>query len=129
MTGVTPLRREPVEYVLEHWAPVQLMNHVLRSNWRTHQQLKEAWRDAGTLLGKSLPKLQIVEIDVEHYAGKEIKRLPDCLACAPSVKAFIDGLVIAGVVADDSTRYVNSVTLEPPKRGPKSGLRFYIREV
>jgi len=55
-------------------------------------------------------------------------RPQDVGACNPSVKAAIDGLVDAGVLPDDSSMFVRSITYLPAKTD-KNSLVIYIRGV
>lgn len=53
----------------------------------------------------------------------------DPAACAPHVKAAVDGLVDAGVLSDDDGDRVRSVTFNPPEVVGHNGLRLEIQEV
>lgn len=81
------------------------------------------WRDTAMLLAiqARIPK-RLPQIDVTVQARYGSRRSPsDCDATAPSVKGVIDGLVRAGVIADDCPPYVASVTYRAPLVG--TGLR------
>lgn len=52
----------------------------------------------------------------------------DVAACAPAVKAAIDGLVDAGVLDDDSPQYLTEVVFRPPWVCGADGLRLTIEE-
>ena len=53
-------------------------------------------------------------------------RLQDVGACNPAVKAAIDGIVDAGVLPDDSSRYMKSLIFLPPQND-RNSLVIYIR--
>lgn len=42
-------------------------------------------------------------------------RMTDADNCSPTAKLILDGLVLCGVIANDSPRYVRSVTLVPER--------------
>lgn len=52
----------------------------------------------------------------------------DVAACAPEVKAAVDGLVDAGVIADDTARHLRAVTFTAPDVCGRDGLRLTIEE-
>jgi len=45
----------------------------------------------------------------------------DCINYAPTCKAIEDGLVDAGILKNDSNKYVRSITIEAPTRGILNG--------
>lgn len=59
--------------------------------------------------------MEWINITVEPF--QHGGRLQDVAACNPSVKAAIDGIVDAGVLPDDSSEYVRSITFTAPQRG------------
>jgi hypothetical protein len=70
------------------------------------------WRDAAATLARAerIPK-GLGAIRVTAQARYRTRRSPsDCDACAPSVKGVIDGLVVAGVIADDKPPFVQQVS-------------------
>lgn len=80
------------------------------------------------LLAKAekLPEMVWVSITIEpHQKGG---RLQDVGACNPAVKAAIDGIVDAGVLPDDSSKFVRSLTFLPPQND-KNSLVLYVRGV
>lgn len=95
------------------------------NRWERASMVKE-WRHAFELLAKSekIPPMSWITVTVEpHQKGG---RLQDVGACNPAVKAAIDGIVDAGVLPDDSSQYVRSLTFLPPRKG-KNSLVIYIR--
>lgn len=90
--------------------------------------LTKQWRSAFQLLAKSerIPPMEWITVTVEpHQKGG---RLQDVGACNPAVKAAIDGLVDAGVLPDDSSKFVKSLVFLPP-HNDRNSLVIYIRGV
>ena len=97
------------------------------NRWERAKLTKE-WRLGFQLLAKSekIPPMAWITVTVEpHQKGG---RLQDVGACNPAVKAAIDGLVDAGVLADDSPEFVKSLVFLPPRKD-KNSLVLYIRGV
>jgi hypothetical protein len=97
------------------------------NRWERAKLTKE-WRSGFQLLAKyeKIPPMAWITVTVEpHQKGG---RLQDVGACNPSVKAAIDGLVDAGVLPDDSSKFVKSLVFLPPKND-KNSLVIYIRGV
>ena len=95
------------------------------NRWEQAKQTK-AWRAGFQLLAKyeKIPPMAWITVTVEpHQKGG---RPQDVGACNPSVKAAIDGLVDAGVLPDDSAKFVKSLTFLPAKMD-KNSLVIYIR--
>lgn len=87
------------------------------------------WREAFGDLARiaRLPRgLTEVEIEVDVVQGPG-SVLADIGAHWPGVKAGVDGLVDAGVMADDSPKYLRRVVLNPPARGKTPCLRLTVR--
>ena len=57
---------------------------------------------------------------------KSRRSLPDVAACYPTVKAAIDGIVDAKVIADDTDRYLKALLFLPAEIGKVEGLRLTI---
>lgn len=73
------------------------------------------WRQAYQLLAAQagIPHLEAIQVTVTQYRANS-RGIPDVASCFPAAKAAIDGLVDAGVIDDDSPRYVKRVTFESP---------------
>lgn len=61
---------------------------------------------------QKVPNLGRAYIDIYQWCRDN--RMPDPGACYPAVKAAIDGLVDAGVLAGDDGRYVRRMSFYPP---------------
>lgn len=80
-------------------------------------------------------KLVAEHFEVPHLDSCEIIATPlhanfaapqDVGACAPEVKAAIDGLRDAGVLTDDTAVYVTRITYEAPRVCGENGLELEI---
>lgn len=72
------------------------------------------WRQAyaGLCLEEKVPALQWLHVEALQTCRD--RRMPDIGACFPAVKAAIDGIVDAGVVPDDDSRYLRQLTFTAP---------------
>jgi hypothetical protein len=89
-------------------------------------ELVKTWRSAFHVLAKSekMPEMEWISVTVEpHQKGG---RLQDVGACNPAVKAAIDGIVDAGVLPDDSPKYMKSLIFLAPQND-RNSLVLYIR--
>lgn len=117
-------------YTLEvHGARPLTVNRVAsmhRQQWATHtRDTRRAWWLTATEL--RLPRLQRARIIATPLHAD--RRSPqDVAACAPEVKAAIDGLVDAAVLPDDSAQHLLSLTFNTPEIVGHNGLRLEIRE-
>lgn len=118
----------PRRYVLEYPVRPWTTNAERRGNRYQRAALTKEWREAFYWLAKQrhVPRLDQVEIVAEPWQAKGI--LADTAACNPAVKAAIDGLVDAGVIPDDTSAYVASITFLPTRRG-RDALTLTINEV
>lgn len=98
-----------------------------RQQWARHTKATRAvWRVLA-LERPRVPKLDRITVDV--YPLHADKRSPqDVGACAPHAKAAVDGLVDAGVIANDTPDIVVRITFHPPIVAGHNGLRLIIRE-
>jgi hypothetical protein len=95
------------------------------NRWERAEAVK-SWRTAFYILAKSekIPEMEWIAVTVEpHQKGG---RLQDVGACNPAVKAAIDGIVDAGVLPDDSPKYMKSLIFLTPQND-RNSLVIYIR--
>lgn len=94
--------------------PVSL-NSERREHWSLRAAATKVWRDAGWVEARIL---QIPPLDVIGLAihVDQSGRLQDTVNCYPSVKAVVDGLVDAKVIADDTPEHVRFMVFEAPVR-------------
>lgn len=102
-----------IEYNEKPWTH----NAERRMNMHSRGKITKQWRTDFALLAKyeKIPRLVWAKIIVTPYQSRG--KLQDVAACSPAAKAAIDGLVDAGVLPDDSSRYVTSIEFKVPQRG------------
>lgn len=108
-----------------------LMNQLARSHWRQNADSTRLYRQLAKIetLNAKIPPLKECYIAVRHHVKKASKgRPPDPLACAPSVKAIIDGIVDAKVLKDDSGKYIRGIEFLPIVEGDRDALEIIITE-
>lgn len=84
-----------------------LMHHQVRAQHRAH------WREAFRLMALGGQKLDDCHVTVEHIVST--RRKVDVAACMPSVKAALDGCVLAGIIDDDDPVHVRSMKFLAPQ--------------
>lgn len=101
-------------------------------NDRLHHMERDAlvkeWSGAFCQLARvaRIPKaLAHVTVSVTHHY-KGARYVPDCDNAAPAAKAAIDGLKLAGVVADDGPRWVGPIHYEIPVIAASPGLELLV---
>ena len=85
--------------------------------WPVESARRKPYLEAGKFLAQDagIPKgLEHISMSVTHLFGS--KRPPDADASAPAAKSLLDGMVLYGVVKDDSGRYVAPIMFEEPMR-------------
>lgn len=98
-----------------------------RQQWAAHtRDVRERW--AWLALEARVPRLTRARITATplHADGRSPQ---DALACAPEVKAAVDGLVDAGMLDDDNPRFVTEVVCTSPDICGVNGLRLTVEEV
>jgi crossover junction endodeoxyribonuclease RusA len=116
-----------VSWTLTHEAKAWTMNDARGSSnrWKEAGRTKE-WRGVFWLLAieAKVPSLPSIVVTVLHET--RTARLPDCGACAPAVKAAIDGLVDAGVIADDTPEFLRCIRFVAPFKTGRDALSLVI---
>ena len=98
-------------------------------SWHYHKRAtkvrvtREKW--AWIAKASKVPKLKRISIIATPLKSSR-RAMPDVAACYPAVKAAIDGLVDAEIVADDDPFHVIRITFNAPKVGSENGLRLEI---
>ena len=108
-----------------------------RRPWTTNQERKKGshylrsettkwWREAfcEAAIDAAIPHFDMIDIEVTPVLPD--KKMQDTGACYPTAKAAIDGLVDAGVIDDDSPRYVPTITFHSPVVSKIGGLEILI---
>lgn len=104
------MSRRPVAAITHEARPVSL-NDYRNRHWASIAEGTAEWRHAGFYLAKEakVPHLERISLVVTPFGpGRE----QDPGNCYPSVKAFVDGMVDAGVVDDDDGKHVAFITLQ-----------------
>lgn len=96
-----------------------------RRPWTTNQERKKGshyqrsihtkwWRESFREAAEQakIPHFKSVRIEVTPILPD--RKMQDTGACYPTAKAAIDGLVDAGVLDDDSPKYVTTITFHAP---------------
>lgn len=100
-------------YVLDFPRPDEWISQNERTHWAVRAPKTKAWRDATCLHARAakVPAMGRVEVvAAARYTNRS--RTRDLDRIAPTVKACVDGLVDAGVLADDSSDIVVRVSYE-----------------
>jgi hypothetical protein len=103
-------------YVLDFdLKPITTNGERAGNRWVRADSTKQ-WRMLGALYAvrQRIPQAEWLSVVVIPHQQKG--RLQDVAACNPSVKAVIDGIVDAGVIPDDSGKYVREIRFLPPDR-------------
>lgn len=125
-----PLLREAPErrsWVLTVRTRPRSLNAERSAHWTLHRAQTTAEKMAWMAEAKNahVPPLHAVEITAQpNYADHP----QDTGNCYPSVKAAIDGLVLAGVIPDDTGQYVLSIKMLAPGSTPVDALTLLIEE-
>jgi crossover junction endodeoxyribonuclease RusA len=100
--------------------------------WHHHRRAEAVrrWREAFALLARqaAVPSLTAVEVTVTPHLTSR-RGLQDVGGCFPAAKAAIDGLVDAGVLADDGPDHLHALTFLAPVIGQGDALVLAVREV
>lgn len=76
-------------------------------------------------MAEQVPQLNVISVEAQPLS-KTRRWRPDVAACYPTVKSAIDGIVDAGVIADDDDKHLVSITFLPVQYGTIDGLRITI---
>lgn len=88
------------------------MNAARLLHHRSWSKRVKEWRDAFQQLAQGCPRLAWCDETIDHETAT--RRRVDIAACAPSEKAAIDGVVLAGVLEDDSAEFIRTKLFRPP---------------
>lgn len=101
------------------------LNQERTKHWAWRRERVEEWKSAFYWLAKDarVPALERIAVIVDVEMPGVVQ---DPVNCYPAAKAAIDGLVMAGVVMDDSPEYVASITFTAPRHAKKPKLTLTI---
>jgi hypothetical protein len=131
--GVVTVTAEPVTLSLVGYMPM-LVNEAYRKPFYRRAEHDALWKQHFSALAETegIGDLGAVMIEVLHVKGHGRTgrgKLPDIGACYPAVKAAVDGLVDAGVLADDDGRHVRSLVFYPPEWGEEDEVRLVLHPI
>ena len=103
-----------VEYAQRPWTT----NFERGKNRWERARLTKEWRTAFAWLAaeQHVPRLAWCHVVAEPWLANR-RGLQDTGACHPAVKAAVDGLIDAGVIADDTPDIVREITYRAPQIG------------
>lgn len=116
-------------------APAKWLNSNDRGHRRYENPIVQAWKDAACIYARKarMPKLGAIHVEATlHFCDRRLRDAPNYY---PTIKAAIDGLVVADVLDDDNNLHVHSLLIRPgdpiakPKFGPAGQMVLTIREV
>lgn len=97
-----------------------LLSSNLRLHYMERYRRSKALKDSAYLVARSLQIPQLLRADITAILHPGVRtRLFDPHNFADSVKAAIDGLVLAGVLPKDDSRYLRKVTIEAGEKLPE----------
>ncbi len=125
--GVSPAG--PRTYTVTFPAGLELLNANGRTHWRHRHRVTAMLRETAAWLARvqHIPPLARARI-VAVYEPPDSRRR-DAPNWYPSFKAAIDGLVDAGVLPDDSDRYVTALEMRCGEPCPRGRIVLHLTEV
>jgi crossover junction endodeoxyribonuclease RusA len=107
------------------------LNANQRLHWRRKADITRTLRDAAHIAVKQLKLAPCEHISVTLHFAPGDRRRRDADNLVPTLKALCDGLVDAGLVADDTPHYMAKampVIDPPPAAGPRCWLTIEVTE-
>ena len=102
---------------LEIPQPTDWINANQRLHWAVKARRTKAWKDAADILARHSTGYFVEPVRIVATIHKARGGRWDAHNLAPTVKAAIDGLVAAGVLADDNNEYVTGVEFRAGEKG------------
>lgn len=99
------------EHVFAYNAKPFTLNQANQKRWAWIEARQE-WRSVFQAMALGCAPLASCHVHVKHLLGT--RRKVDVGACMPSVKAAVDGIVLAGVLEDDGPAFVTGMTFQAP---------------
>lgn len=115
-------------WVLSYDAKPWSLNQERTKHWAWRRERVEEWKGAYYWLAKDarIPACERIAVTVEVEMPGVVQ---DVCNAYPAAKAAIDGLVAAGVIVDDSPKYLTSVTFLAPRHAKKPKLTLTVERV
>jgi Holliday junction resolvase RusA-like endonuclease len=116
-------------FTVELPAGLPLLNANRRIHWRRRAELTKDIRSTAWMLtrARGIPGLARAQVVCEYLPPDRRRR--DVHNLYPSAKAAVDGLVDAGVLPDDSDRYLVGPDMRLGEIKPKGQLVLHITEL
>lgn len=120
---------EPREVVIGLPAGLPLLSLNGRLHWAARNRIVQQLKSAAFVMARAAkaPPLQRAEVTVTYEPPDRRRRDPDNLA--PTGKAAIDGLVLAGVLPDDSAAHVAGVRYQIGPPHPRGRVIIRVLEI
>lgn len=109
------------------WKKRPWLNSNDRDHWGRRKDLSSHYRGKACQEAKARDIPQLDRAIVEAYLAFGDNRRRDAHNYWPTVKACVDGLVDAGVLPDDSDKYIARTSIERDENNPK-GVSLVIYE-
>lgn len=121
--------RSGARYLLIYEGPQSNLNRERNHHYRARHERDELTKaEAHALaINAKVPKAQAITLTVQPT--RKGGNLPDVLAETECVKAFVDGLVLADVIPDDSNSHLRSVRMFPAQYGDRDAVIFTVTVV
>ncbi|HEY9371505.1 hypothetical protein [Streptomyces sp.] len=99
-----------------------LLNSNDRGHWRKTRDRELYWKERGVIAARGLDQLPRAQIDAWFRFPTNHRR--DVVNLYPTIKSWIDGAVQAGILPDDSDRYLDGPFLR--REWPNGPLRIKV---
>ena len=89
-----------------------------KGKYQPYAQMKEKYTNMVAWVAARMPKFNKIDVTIT-WVEPNMRRDPDNIMAAQ--KFILDGFVRAGIIKDDSQKYINSIThrFEADKRNPR----------
>ena len=132
----TPAKTDTALYSIQFELPLVETdpNKILGRHWRMkHKRFEKIKTDIARLVAGRIPKtpLKKFRIKIVRRFNPETSRTLDWDNLIASFKPGIDGLVRAGIIQNDSWKYIRHIDSDQEKtsEGQKTALVFHVEEV
>ncbi|MFC4333884.1 RusA family crossover junction endodeoxyribonuclease [Salininema proteolyticum] len=98
-------------YIVTIPAPAGWISSNDRGHWAPRARLTRTWRAAARLQAKTAKVPQLSRVRIVAEVQRPDRRRADAANRYPTIKAAIDGLVDAGVIADDDDKHVDDLVI------------------
>jgi len=102
-----------MSWVIEVPAPAAFIRSNDHTHWRNRHTLTSAWRDAAAWRARAakVPALALGPVHITATIHRKDRARYDLDGAAPTIKACIDGLRDATVLAEDDCRVIPRLTI------------------